>query len=209
MVVSAIAAPAHAEGDAQLWLELSVDKELSRTWSVNFEQHLRFDEDVSRVAEILPDISVTARLAQWARTTLGYRMQYVRSGSGDFVLRHRPYLAGTARTDVLSDLRLAARLLFTEQIRGLSSEDLRHTLRAKVSAAWRGYRRAKPEVSAEAFFAVADPDSVAFDKLRLSLELSTPLGAGDAGIGYRVELAHRDPSDPIVHALLVNYSFEL
>lgn len=209
VLASAVAPRAHAEADVQLWFELDVDKQLSRTWSVAFEQHLRFDEDVSRVAQIMPDVSITARLARWARAIVGYRLQYVRNGAGELVVRHRPYAGGTVRTDVLSDLRLSARLLFTEQIRGLATEDLRHGFRAKATAAWRGYRRAKPEISSEFFFAIADPSGVELDKIRLGVDLSTPVGAGDVGIGYRVEVAQRDASDPVVHAVLMNYAFEL
>lgn len=209
VAVAAVAPSARAQADAQLWLELNVDKQLSRTWSLAFEQHLRFDQDVSRVAQIMPDVSITARLARWARAILGYRLQYVRNGSGELVIRHRPYLGGTVRTDVFSDLRLSARLLFTEQIRGLATEDLRHGFRAKASAAWRGYRRLRPELSSEFFFAIADPSGVELDKIRLGLDLSTPLGPGDAGVGYRFEFAHRDATDPAIHAVLMNYSVEI
>ncbi len=209
LTLISLSAPAVAQSDAQLWLVFDLGKELSRTWSVSYEQHLRFDQDVSRVAQIMPDVAVTVRVARWMRVVAGYRLQYLRNGSGELVVRHRPYLGGTVRADVATDFRFSARLLFTEQIRGWSSDDLRHGVRAKASAAWRGYRRIRPEVSTEVFYAIADPNGIELDKIRLGAELSTPVGLGAAGLGYVLEFAQRDASDPTVHAILVSYAIEL
>jgi hypothetical protein len=211
MTLAAGSAPARAESDAQLWFELDVGHKLSKTWSLAFEQHLRFDADVSRVSQVMPDLAATARLNKWLRAMVGYRLQYTRTGSGDFALRHRPYLGASARTD-LGKMRVSARLLFTEQIRGLASDELRHGVRTKLGATWRGLDRVRPGASLEIFHTISDPDGnggVELDKVRLGLDVETPLGAGDVGVGYRLEGAHKVPLEPVVHALVVGYALEL
>ena len=105
----------------------------------------------------MPDLAATARLNKWLRAMVGYRLQYTRTGSGDFALRHRPYLGASARTD-LGKMRVSARLLFTEQIRGLASDELRHGVRTKLGATWRGLDRVRPGASLEIFHTISDPD---------------------------------------------------
>jgi Protein of unknown function (DUF2490) len=196
-------APARADDDAQAWLTLELQRAWTRRWAITAEQHLRFDQDLSRVAQVMPDVSLQAKLGGGAHAIVGYRLQYVRDGDdGDdgFVLRHRWYAGAQGKLD-LGELRLTARALVTEQLR--EDGELRHGERSRVAATWRGLRRWRPQASVEAFVAIADPEALALDKLRLGVELERRRGDAALTLGYRLELADRDDDAARVHAVVL------
>ena len=198
-------ADARADSDAQLWLEADVGHELTKTWSIAFEQHLRFDENLSRLAQVLPDLSVTARLHRALRLIAGYRLQYVRNTVGDFELRHRLYGGGQAKLDH-GALRLTARALFTEQIRPSSKNEFRLGLRTRATAEWRKARW-KPRLSTELFY---DLDATsALDKVRIGLSVARELGSVELSLGYLVEVPVQDTTEPTLHVLTLGSAFEL
>jgi hypothetical protein len=204
-LLAAVLAPpaAEAEQDAQLWLELDLRHRLSRRWELTFEQHLRFDEDLQRLSQVMQDLSATYRVRSFLRVLAGYRLQYVRDGSGDFELRHRFYAGGLVLRD-LGELRFSLRALLTEQLRPEDTgEDTARTgLRARGAASWRGPRCWEAKASAELFFDVEAPE---LTKLRLGLDLQP--GLRHLGVCYHLELPQDD--SPIVHALVLSAGFEL
>lgn len=203
LLAAVLAPPAAAEQDAQLWLELDLRHRLSRRWELAFEQHLRLDEDFQRLAQVMPDLSATYRVRSFLRVLAGYRLQYVRDGSGDFELRHRFYAGGLVLRD-LGELRFSLRALLTEQLRPEDTgEDTARTgLRARGAASWRGPRCWQAKASAELFFDLEEPE---LTKLRLGLDLQP--GVRDVEVGYRLELPRDD--SPVVHALVLSTAFEL
>lgn len=203
VLAAGLARPAAAEQDAQLWLELGLHHRLSRRWELTFEQHLRLDEDVQRLAQVMPDLSATYRVRSFLRAVAGYRLQYVRDGSGDFELRHRFYAGGLALRD-LGAVRLSLRALFTEQLRPEDTgEDTARTgLRTRGAASWRGPRCWQAKASAELFL---DLEEAELTKLRLGLDVQP--GVRDVEVGYRLELPRDD--GPVVHALVLSAGFEL
>lgn len=211
-IVAALAAlgapgPAAAEHEAQLWLEAELVHRLSRRWALAFEQHLRFDEDLQRLAQVMPELSASYRAGSWAgaalRLVAGYRLQVERDGSGDFELRHRLHGGAQVHRD-LGEIRLSLRALVTAQLRPTDSgEDARRTgLRARAGASWRGAERWKTTATAELFFDLEAPEVT---KLRLGLDLQP--GLRHLELGYRLELPRDD--GPIEHALVLSAALEL
>jgi Protein of unknown function (DUF2490) len=194
---------AAAEHEAQLWLELELRHRLSRRWELSFEQHLRFDERLRRLAQVMPDLSASYRARSFLRAIAGYRLQYERDGSGDFELRHRLYAGGQLQRD-LGPLRLSLRALFTEQLRPEDSGDdaTRAGLRTRGGVTWRGPERWKVTSTAELFFDLEAPEAT---KLRLGLDLQP--GLRHLELGYRLELPRDDA--PVEHALVLSGAFEL
>jgi Protein of unknown function (DUF2490) len=206
MTLLALALPlrrAAAEQEAQLWLELDLGHRLSRRWELRFEQHLRWDEDMQRLAQVMPDLSASYRARSFLRVTAGYRLQYERDGSGDFELRHRFYTGAQVQRD-LGDVRLSLRALFTEQLRpDDSGNDARRAgLRTRGGASWRGPKRWKATATAELFLDLEAPE---LTKLRLGLDLQP--GLRHFEVGYRLELPRDD--SPTEHALVLSSAFEL
>lgn len=199
--------PAAAEHEVQLWLEAELAHRLSRRWELAFAQHLRFDEDIQRLAQVMPELSAGYRAGSWAGASLrllaGYRLQVERDGSGDFELRHRLHGGAQVHRDV-GEVRLSLRALVTAQLRPTDSgEDARRTgLRARAGASWRGAARWKTTGTAELFFDLEAPE---VSKLRLGLDVQP--GLRHLEVGYRLELPRDD--GPIEHALVLSTAFEL
>jgi hypothetical protein len=63
--------PAHAEADLNLWLEAGVSKELSKRVEVAFDQHLRFDNDISRLNAVMPELALSYRIHKMLRVAAG------------------------------------------------------------------------------------------------------------------------------------------
>ena len=197
-------ARARADSDVQAWLELDLEHEFSKKWAVTYEQHLRFDDNLSRLSQVLPDLSLTMRLVPAVRAVAGYRAQYVRTGSGDFELRHRPYGGAQARLE-RGALRLSARALFTGQIRTSGQDRFRPALRTRFAAEWRA-RAWRPRVWTEIFF---DLDTSALDKVRSGIDLARPFGKAEVSLGYRLEVPVQDTTELTLHILALSSAFEL
>jgi hypothetical protein len=211
LLVVAVLAPslARADSDAQLWLAAGASHDLTRRVAIELEQELRFDQDMSRVAAVLPELRAGVEVVSWLRLGGGYRFAYERDGSGDLVIRHR--LDAEARPRVeLGPVRLGYRLRFQEQLRGADGMDgFRHTLRNRVDARWRVARRLAPGASAEAFHSLGDGEAIRLHKLRFTFGTAIDLDTHEVELFYRLELPRDDPDDPTLHIVGLAYAFAL
>jgi len=206
--VLAVAASRGAHADVQQWTELGIGKDLTKRWSASFDQHLRFDEDLSRVESVMPEAGIGWRPKRWLRFSLGYRLQYQRDGSGDMALRHRLHTAVRARY-ALGDVRLEYRLQLQEQLRPGSKDPARHTLRDRAEVSYRRFKPWVPGASVELFHAIADGDAIRLDKLWLTLNAAHSRKSWSAEVFYRVEVPIADAMDPTLHILGVGVHYDL
>jgi len=204
VLVVALLAPAvaRADSDVQQWTELGVSHDLSKEWSLELDQHVRFDQDVSRVAAIMPEPSVSYRPRPWLRLGAVYRLQYTRDGSEELVVRHRFALNGRLRHD-LGRVRLEYRLQLQEQLRPGADDFTRHTVRNRLQTVYRGWRPWTPFVAGELHHDLYQPDPIVLDKIWLTAGLahewrSTRL---EVEVFYRAELPFADETAPTAHIL--------
>jgi hypothetical protein len=202
-LILALLWPAAAAADTQLWLEAGLDKELSKKTTVSFVQNLRFDEDVSRVMGVMPDLGLDHRAMRWLDLGAGYRLAYERRRNGDMELRHRLHVQGQLRFDA-GDFRLRYRLRFQERIR---SDDLRHVVRNRIRVDYRGIRPWVPIVSAETFHRLADDDPIVLRKRRYSAGLRYGFRTRSVDVAYLLE--DNGPFDPTAHVLSIGFHQEL
>lgn len=209
VAVVAVSPPARAESDAQLWLEAGASHDLSRRFELRFEQELRLDQDMSRVAAVLPGLRAGVEVVSWLRLGGGYRFAYERDGSGDMVIRHRLDAEARPRVD-LGPVRLGYRLRYQEQLRGADGMDgFRHTLRNRVDVRWRIARRWGPEAAAEAFHSLGDGETIRLHKVRLTIGGAVDLDTHELELFYRLELPQDDPDDPTLHIVGLGYQLAL
>lgn len=209
-LVPLLAAPAgRAEADVQLWMEAGVSRQLDKRFELSFEQHLRFDQDVSRVQAVMPELSLSIRLHELLRLGLGYRFQYERDKDGVLVVRHRGHVDLRTSYDV-GPLEVSYRARFTEEVRGsFASDDLRHTFRNRLAIELEATDPWAPAVAAETFHRLGDGDTIRLQKLRLTAGISRELGDHEIDLFYRVEVAQDDPTDPTPHIIGVGYHHDL
>ncbi len=206
--VLTLARVAPARADVQQWTEVGVEHDVSKRVGLSFDQHLRFDDDVSRVAAFMPEPGVQYRLRKWLRFGLGYRMQYERSGSGDMRTRHRFF--GNVRTrGELGEVRFEHRLQLQEQLRPDDGNAWRHTVRNRLDVSYQALKRWTPSTSVELFHAIDDGDTVHLDKVWLTVGLDHARKWHDLGVFYRAELPVAGTNEPTLHILGLGAHFEL
>jgi hypothetical protein len=204
-LLTLLAVPSGADADVQLWTEAGLDKKLGKKLEIDFEQHLRFDQDVSRVAAVMPEVGISYQLQAWLSLGAGYRLAYERRRRGDMEIRHRLHVEAQPRVDA-GPFRLRYRLRFQERIR---DAELRHSLRNRLSADWRVARPWVPRASVELFHRLGDGDTIVHRKVRLSAGVKYELGKGSLAAFYILELTRDDPDEPNLHALSLGFHREL
>jgi hypothetical protein len=197
-----------ARADVQAWTEVGVSHEVE-DWRFTFDQHLRFDEDVSRVGSVMPELGVTYRIAKWFRTGVGYRLEYERDGSGDMVTRHRFHVRGSSRYDIGKWVRLEHRLQLQESLRPSSNDMYRHVMRNRADVSLRRYKPFVASASAELFHAIDRGDAIHLDKIWLTASGTYGAGPNDFELFYRVEVPQADPMDPTLHIFGLAYHRDL
>ncbi len=205
--VLVVTAPA-ARGDVQQWTEVGVSTALTKRWAVGLDQHLRFDQDISRVASVMPELAVAYRIRKWLRVGAGYRMQYTRDGDDEMVSRHRFHALVRARYDV-GDVRLQYRLQYQEQFRPGAKDDLRHAVRNRFEAAYRHFKHWSPGGSFETFHAIDKGDLIHVDKLRIKAGVEYERKDWALELYYCAEVPVADTFDPVLHVVGVAAHYEL
>jgi long-subunit fatty acid transport protein len=207
-LVASIALPARAaRADVQQWTELGVKHEVVDDVTVSFDQHLRFDEDVSRLGSFMPELGAQYRPKKWFRLGLGYRLQYERDGAGDMRSRHRFFGNVRARYD-LRDVRLEYRVQFQDQLRPDDADERwREVLRNRLEVSYQGIRRWEPRASVELHHRL-DPGEL--DKVWITAGATySPKKRFDLEAFYRAELPQADPMEPTLHILGAAFHHDL
>jgi hypothetical protein len=202
------ASPVRAETDLQTWLEAGVGRRLAKRVDLSFEGHLRFDQDVSRLQAVMPELGLSYRLHKALRLGLGYRFIYERDKNGVMAIRHRLQAEARPRFE-LGPVEVSYRLRYQGQIRDAIADGLRHTLRNRLQVALGALRPWTPAIAAETFHRLGDGEGIRLRKLRLTAGVGYQLGDHEIGLFYRVEILQEDPRDPIPHILGLAYEYEL
>lgn len=201
------AAPAAAE--SQLWLEAGVRHDVSKRLELGFDQHLRFDADISRVGSFMPEPGLAYKVKKWLRLGGGYRLEYERDKDGVMVVRHRLFAWGRLRHDA-GDLRLGYRLQLQEQIRPDANPVNRHVVRNRGELSYRGLGAVVPSGEIELHHILGEEGNTAhLGKVWLTAGVGYERGDVSFDVYYRAEVAQYDPDDPTVHILGVGAHYQL
>jgi len=198
-----------AAADVQQWTELGVKVDLPEKLTLSFDQHIRFDEDVSRLGSFMPEAGLQYRPLDWLRLAVGYRLQYERSGSGDMRARHRFFTDARARYD-LGEVRLEYRLKLQDQYRPDDPDDTwRQTLRNRADVSYRAWKPWIPGASVELHHDLAQGDAIHLAKIWITAGGSWSKKKRDLELFYRAEIPQAEPMDPTVHILGLAFHHDL
>lgn len=189
-------AAAAADNDVQFWTEAGVRYKINKQFRLKFDQHLRFDEDVSHVKSIMPELALLYRPLKYLRLQIGYRYiaePFDDNGETFADSWHRFYIDIRFRLR-FKPVTLRYRFRFQEEFgepwTGYSqaaSLETKPTLRNKLELAVKAGKHLKPFVSAELFNRLGDPDR-ALQKLRLTPGLAITLNSHEISLFYRAEI---------------------
>ena len=208
LVAAGYAEDGYADEDVQLWTRMEVRARLSPRVYIGSAQYLRFDSDVQRVAQFMPELYVGYSLTPLTRVALAYRAEY-RRRPDDFRESHRFHLDLHARTSD-SGPRLAFRLRlqprWTLQPRG--DVQSQFTARQRLGAYFNNDSPLTPAATV-ALFVRWPNDNTAFNKIRLTYELVLRVEEHRFLLGYRVDYPLNRPNPVIDHIMIFRYRVEL
>jgi len=209
-----IATPAHADSDVQLWTEAGITYDISKRFRLGIDQHIRLEDNASRVERIMPDVHLRWRPKKWVYFQLGYRFlgqpQYS-LGETYWDAWHRPYGdAGLRRK--FGDFGVSYRLRYQEQFGWPWDEDgelvTEHTVRNRLGLHWYAGRDWSLGIENELWVRIDDPDG-ALHKWRTTLALDWDLGDHDASVFVGRDKALDDELEPNVYIIGLAYHFDL
>jgi len=195
-----------ARADVQLWTELGAERDVTPRVTLAFDQHLRFDADVSRVSAVMPEASVALRLVRWLRAETGYRFEYERDGDGDMVVRHRGDVSLRA---VLRRGRLRGELeqRYEEELRPTSRHHVhQHVLRERARIGWQLGRHWLSEASLTVFEVLGRDGPL--DKVWLTAGVTRRRHGNETEAFYRLAQPY-DRLEPPAHIFGIAFHTEL
>ena len=200
-----LAAPA-ARADVQLWSEAGVRAQLAKRTQLTFDQHLRFDADVSRVQSVMPEAGLHHRFEKWLRAGIGYRLEYERDGT-ELVARHRGHIYGRARYK-LGAFQLVYKLQYQESIRPDKNKLLKHVVRNRIELGYRATKRLEPAIGAEMFHRLGDETTARYERIWLTAGVTYARKRWDADVFYRLEISG-DAMTPDAHIIGLGFHSDM
>lgn len=205
VVLFLCSATAFAETDMQVWSNLGVQHNFNRRFRISFEQHIRFDDNASRLNALMPELVVDYRARRWLRFGTGYRLSYKRTKSGDRAVRHRFHAYGQAVAR-LGSFRAGYRLRWQELLLD-AGNGLRHSLRNRAVIRWRAAKNLSFATSAETFHRVADGNGIQYRKFRVTVGGQRRIGETAVELYYRIEIPRKASPDPILHIFGLGFRY--
>ncbi|HUQ06266.1 MAG TPA: DUF2490 domain-containing protein [Kofleriaceae bacterium] len=202
LLATLVASAAPAAADTQLWTELGVRHDLNKKVTLSFDQHIRFDADVSRLGSFMPEPGISYRVKKWFRTGVGYRFEYERNNDDELVSRHRAYIWGRLRKDFAKTIQLSYRLQLQEQWRPDANPVNRHTIRNRGDVAYIGMKELTPFGSVESHHILnEDGKTIQLGKVWVTGGLEWEHGAIGVDVYYRLITGQRDSNEPNGHVI--------
>jgi hypothetical protein len=188
-----------ARADVEQWNELGVKYDVSDDVSVTFDQHIRFDDDVSRLGAFMPELGAGYRPKKWIGFAVGYRLEYERDNDGEMRTHHRFFARIRPRYEV-GKIRFDYRLQLQDTLRPDDPDDRwRQTVRNRLDVSYRQYKPWIPSASAETHNTI-DQD-FELEKIWLTAGVTYSKKKEEVEVFYRAELPQAEPMDPTVHIL--------
>jgi hypothetical protein len=207
-----LAAPAGAASDFQLWTAAGLEARLAKRWRLELDQHLRFDQDASAVASVMPELAVTFRPLKYLRLGLGYRFvaEPIESQEDTYTETWHRLFADVRLRFKLAPVTLRYRLRFEEEFGWPWTKEeeltLKHTVRNLLGVEAEVTPWLTPFLSGELFVRIDDPDG-ALHKWRLTAGLDFTLEGHTLSLFYRLEDRLDDPAEPSAHILGTGYHY--
>ena len=201
--------PATAGEDVQVWTSAGVRYRAAKKVRLEYEQHLRFDQNVSRLESVKPEAKLSWKASDWARLGLGYRYSQERNGQDEWKPEHRFHLQGSVGMD-LGPVGMGYRLRFQERLEFGVEFKNKHTLRQRLSAEVDTGTRFTPFSTVEGFAWLRDSGMSVRERWRFTGGVEARLPKRNrVEVFYRREVPVYDGSNPIEHILGVGYQYRI
>lgn len=162
---------AQREQDALLWMNVSLEKKITRKVSLFVEPNIRVNQNISSVENIFSDFGLGYKFKGPFSASLNYRTGLNRNKELQFLSYHRVYVDGSFKEKIADKIRIAIRLRYQQQISAAQREedwdDVRKTVRVRLKLAPKWNKRITPSISNELFYRVNFEDR-GWNRMRIS-----------------------------------------
>lgn len=199
--------------DMQLWTNISLEKKLTKTFSFNFTEEVRFNENISEVGQFFSDIGGTYKISKAWRISANYRFTNKRQVDNSYSKRHRYYFDLSFKKK-FNLIVFSFRTRFQSQYADIySSNDgtvPSYYSRNKLSLKLDLNKKYSPYLSAEMFYQLNNPDGNKIDNMRysggLEYEFNKRMGV-DLYYMIQQEYNVKNPERDFVVGVGYKYSF--
>lgn len=165
----------HAQNnDMQLWTTISLEKKITKTFSLNYAEEVRFNENISEVGQFFSDIGGTYKINKAWRISANYRFTNKRQLDDSYSKRHRYYVDLSFRKK-FDPVVLMFRTRFQSQYKDVFSSYTgkipEHYSRNKLTLKFDLDKKYNPYLSAEMFYQLNNPEGNKIDNMRYSVGL--------------------------------------
>ncbi len=202
------------EDDAQLWLNLNLEKKLNDNFDVHFSHSSRISNNISEYRLGYGDIGVSYARNKNIKVMLDYVLRQRRNPDGSYSTRHRAYFAVILKKEI-SQFTFSYRYRFQGELRDvLTSEDgmiPRYYDRHKLSIKYELNKRYSVYVSEELYYPWYQAKNKGFDRSRSAIGLICKLSKRksiEGNFTYRHELnAFNRTNRDFIYSLTYSYEF--
>jgi hypothetical protein len=198
--------------DAGLWLGLNLEKKISGNFSLNLEDELRLNENLSEAGTHYTEIGGDYKLSKGFSAGLYYRFTEKRRLDDSYSKRHRFYTELSYRRKV-NRFSFTLRERLQCQYADIQSSEKGHIpeyyLRSKFSIKYRVKKRIQPFVNTEIFYQLSNAEGNEIDNFRVAGGLEYSFKKyGSVELYYLInkEINVKDPLTEYIIGLGYNYA---
>jgi len=160
----------HAQNnDMQLWTTISLEKKITKTFSLNYAEEVRFNENISEVGQFFSDIGGTYKINKAWRISANYRFTNKRQLDDSYSKRHRYYVDLSYRKK-FDKIVIMFRTRFQSQYSDIYSSYTGiipdYYSRNKLTLKPDLDKKYSPYISAEMFYQLNNPEGNNLDNMR-------------------------------------------
>lgn len=202
--------------DYCLWSDFAIEKKLSKKFSLELEEELRFNQNISRLNYIHSSIGAGYRLNKSIRFALSYRFTAKYLLEDEFSFRHRLALDGSYRYS-FSNFSIGYRSRIQSELKNYNSSKKgknpawkwRHRITAKYT-----FNKLEPNIGAEFFYQIKDPRNSNLDrswyKLRAYLGVDYNINKlNTIGLFFLIQRGVSDDDPNELNVIGLNYKLEI
>jgi hypothetical protein len=203
-----LASPASAE--AQLWSEAGLRYRPGKAWALGAQQQLRFDQDLSRLGNIISDLTLAWRPKKWLRLGIGYRYEWESSKKDERRTAQRGLLQAQLKKRLaIASFSYRLRLQQTAKERQ-SGIQTTPALRHRLSVSYAPKTLVTPSLAAELYTRFVGAAPTIWHKLRLTAAAGHALDkTNEIEVFLRLQIPLADPADPVEQILGLAYRYTI
>ena len=187
--------------DNEFWNSITFEKKVSRSFRLEFEQGLRFKDQLSTFKQTFSEVSVSYKILKGLRVKIPYRYAIFEEK-----IKQRLSLGGSYKFS-LKPISFKTRIKFERTYE--DDENLDDLIRNKISVYYKWNKKNEPYVSGEIFH-IYNTGKDEFDEYRFSLGLAVNLPRKNSiNIFYLFKKEDITKSSPdMINVFGVGYGFE-